>query len=81
MATAALAEGIPDLDPSQHTAGQFISDVESKQSPESLGLAILWGYGYICGEDESFIPRFDEALIESLLFKYMVVCKGTPSSA
>ena len=78
VTAAALAEGVPGLDPRQYTAGQFISDVESKQNPESLGLAILWGYGYMCGKDESFIQRLDENLIESLTFKYMVVCKENP---
>jgi hypothetical protein len=78
LAAPAYAEGVPGMDPRQYTAGQFIRDIESKANSETVGLAILWGYGYMCGKDEAFIQALDEKLIESLTFKYMVVCKDRP---
>lgn len=44
-----------------------------------MGQAILWGYGYMCGRDESFIQRLDEALIKSLIFNYILIVKDNPS--
>ena len=78
LAAPAIAEGVPGLDPRLYTAGQFLKDVESKDSSEMVGLAILWGYGYMCGKDESFIQPLNESLIESLTFKYLLVCKERP---
>ncbi|MBI5523924.1 MAG: DUF4179 domain-containing protein [Desulfarculus sp.] len=78
VAAPALAEGVPGLDPRQYTAGQFLRDVESKDNSEMVGLAILWGYGYMCGKDESFIQPMNDSLIEGLTFKYLVVCKERP---
>lgn len=78
LAAPAGAESVPSLDPRQYTAGQFLRDVESKDNSETVGLAILWGYGYMCGRDESFIQPLNDSLIENLTFKYLVVCKERP---
>lgn len=66
------------FDPVKYSIGNFLKDVENDTNPGNVGLAIVWGFGFMAGKDEAFVRDLSPEVVQTLTLKYLLVGKEKP---